>query len=144
MSCSPIHGCSCKKIQELETKFDQAHDWANNTGQGVKEQDGQETFENMIRQHCRWYFDLLPIMGDGNKASPSAATDDLLESDAESRLSNSVVEVATKRKSDASSRASTKTSQKPLPTPPAKTQEEYRRNWLYCRLLVYQSGVTNN
>ena len=59
-------------------------------------------------------------MGDRSKASPPVTTDDLLELDAESGLSDSVVEAATKRKSDASSRASTKTSKKPHPTPPVK------------------------
>ena len=39
-----------KKIQDLGMKFVQANDWANNTGQGVCEQDGQETFENLVRQ----------------------------------------------------------------------------------------------
>ena len=76
-----------KKIQELETKFVQAHDWGNNTGQGVREQDGQETFENLVRQQCWWYFDLLPIMGDRSKAAPPVTTDDLLKSDADSGLS---------------------------------------------------------
>ena len=112
--------------KELETKFVQAHDWANNTGQGVREQDGQETFENLICQRCRWYFDLFPIMGDRSKATPPVTTDNLLESDAESGLSDSVVEeMATKRKSDVSSRASTKTSRK---TPPNSSSKKTRKN----------------
>ena len=113
MPCSLICGCSHKKNQKLETKFVQAHDWANNTGQDVREQDGQETFENLVHQCCCWYFDLLPIMRDRSKASLPMTTDDLLESDAESGLSDSVVDVATKRKSDASCRASTKNSKNP-------------------------------
>ena len=121
-----------KKIQELETKFVQAHDWANNTGQGVREQDGQETFENLVRQRCRWYFDLLPIMGDRSKASPPVTTDDLLESDADSVLSDSVVE-ATKRKSDASSRASTKNSKRTPPNLSSKKPKKIRMTWGYWR-----------
>ena len=115
-----------KKIQELETKFVQAHDWANNTGQGVREQDGQETFENLVLQRCRWYFDLLPIMGDRSKAAPPITTDNLLESDADSGLSDSVVEESqTKRKSDASSKASTKISRK---TPPNSSSKKQKKN----------------
>ena len=114
-----------KKIQELETKFVQAHDWANNTGQGVREQDGQETFENLVRQRCQWYFDLLPIMGDRSvKATPPCTTDNLLESDADSVLSDSVVET-TKRKSDASSKASTKNSKR---TPPNSSTKKQKKN----------------
>ena len=111
-----------KKIQELKTKFVQAHNWANNTGQGVREQDGEETFENLVCQRYLWYFDLLPIMGDRSKASPPVMTDDFLESDADSILSDSVVE-ATKRKSDASSRASTKNSKRTPPNSSSKKQK---------------------
>ena len=92
-----------KKIQELETKFVQQHDWANNTGQGVKEQDCEQTFENLFKQHCKWYFELLPIMGDRSKATPVVTTDDLLESDANRGLSDSGSGTPAKKKRRTSS-----------------------------------------
>ena len=64
-----------KKIQEIESKFCAAHDWANNTGQGVKETDGNATFEELVMRRCKWYFDLLPVMGDRSKAMPAATTE---------------------------------------------------------------------
>lgn len=66
-----------KKIQEIEGKFIKAHDWVNNTGQGVREQDGMATFEECVRQRCKWYFELEPIMGDRAKAQPKATTESL-------------------------------------------------------------------
>ena len=112
-----------KKIQELETKFVQAHDWANNTGQGVKEQDGEQTFENLVKQRCKWYFELLPIMGDRSKATPAVTTDDLLESDANSGLSDSESETPEKKKRSTSSLGS-RFSQK---TPPNSANKKSRQ-----------------
>mgnify|MGYP005851490981 CR=1 FL=1 len=84
-----------KKIQEIEGKFIRAHDWVNNTGQGVKERDGMETFEGLVRQRCKWYFELLPIMGDRSKARPRVTTEDLDEDSDVSVLSNdSVLDVS--------------------------------------------------
>ena len=40
-----------KKIQELEMKFAQAHNWENKTEQAVREQNGEEIFQNLIVQH---------------------------------------------------------------------------------------------
>lgn len=67
-----------KKIQEIEGKFIKAHDWAHNTGQGVRERDGMETFQELVRQRCKWYFELEPIMADRSKARPKATTETLL------------------------------------------------------------------
>ena len=69
-----------KQIQEIEKKFIKAHDWANNTGQGVKERDGDTTFENLVRIRCKWYFELAPIMADRSKAKPKATTETLGQS----------------------------------------------------------------
>ena len=66
-----------KQIQEIEKKFIKAHDWANNTGQGVKERDGEQTFENLVRSRCKWYYELVPIMADRSKAKPKATTESL-------------------------------------------------------------------
>lgn len=67
------------KIRDIESKFTKAHDWVNNTGQGVKETDGVETFESAVRQRCTWYFELEPIMGERSKARPKATTDSLFD-----------------------------------------------------------------
>ena len=112
-----------KKIQELETKFVQAHDWANNTGQGVKEQDGEQTYENLVKQRCKWYFGLLPIMGDRSKATPAVTTDDLLESDVNSALSDSGSDTPAKKKRSTSS-VTSRISQK---TPPNSTNKKSRQ-----------------
>ena len=45
-----------KKIFEIESKFINAHDWAGNTGQGVKETDGPEKFESL------WHLASLTIL----------------------------------------------------------------------------------
>ena len=66
-----------KQIQEIEKKFIKAHDWANNTGQGVKERDGEQTFDNLVRSRCKWYFELAPIMADRSKAKPKCTTETL-------------------------------------------------------------------
>jgi hypothetical protein len=66
-----------KKIEELESQFANANDWANQTGQGVKESDGSERFEQLVRSRCRWYFELLPIFGDRAKARPKVTTETL-------------------------------------------------------------------
>ena len=49
-----------KKIQDMEGKFIKAHDWANNTGVGVMESEGKETFEDCVRKRFKYYFDLEP------------------------------------------------------------------------------------
>eukprot|EP00977_Amphora_coffeiformis_P016532 scaffold5140_cov212-Amphora_coffeaeformis.AAC.2 len=63
------------KSQKRSKKLDAAHDWVNNTGQGVKENETKETFEDLVRQRCKWYFELAPIMGDRSKARPKVTTD---------------------------------------------------------------------
>lgn len=67
-----------KKITDIEDKFVKAHDWVNNTGQGVRERDGEETFESVVRQRCKWYFELEPIMANRSKAKPKATTESLI------------------------------------------------------------------
>eukprot|EP00977_Amphora_coffeiformis_P012197 scaffold3011_cov105-Amphora_coffeaeformis.AAC.1 len=66
-----------KQVQEIEKKFIKAHDWANNTGQGVKERDGETTFDNLVRARCKWCFELAPIMADRIKAKPKVTTETL-------------------------------------------------------------------
>ena len=64
-------------------------------------------------------------MGDRSKAAPLVMTDDLLESDADSGLSDSIVGgEQRKRKSNASSKASTKTSKRTLANSASKKQKK--------------------
>ena len=44
-----------KKIQELEMKFAQAHNWENKTEQAVREQNGEEIFQNLVVQHYKCF-----------------------------------------------------------------------------------------
>jgi hypothetical protein len=38
------------KIQYMESSFRNVHDWVNNTGVGVRERDGQVTFEDAVKK----------------------------------------------------------------------------------------------
>jgi hypothetical protein len=67
------------KIHHLEASFRKAHDWANNTGQGV-EKDGEE-FKAAVELRCEYYYLLEPIMGDRASAQPKHTTDSFLDGD---------------------------------------------------------------
>jgi hypothetical protein len=58
-----------------EASFHKAHDWANNTGQGV-EKDG-EGFKAAVEFRCEYYL-LEPIMGDRASVQPKHTTDTFL------------------------------------------------------------------
>ena len=64
-----------KKLQSIENAFTSAHDWVNNTGQGVKETDGNAKFEECVRKPCKFCFELEPITADRAKARPKVTTD---------------------------------------------------------------------
>ena len=40
------------------------HDWAGATGQGVKENEGVESFDAGVMQYCKYYFYLHDIIVD--------------------------------------------------------------------------------
>ena len=42
------------KIMYIEQSWRKAHDWANETGQGVKENEGVESFEAGVLRYCRY------------------------------------------------------------------------------------------
>jgi hypothetical protein len=52
------------KIHHIERKWREAHNWANATGAGIKETDGESSFEEIVRKRCPYYFDLLDVMVD--------------------------------------------------------------------------------
>ena len=116
------------KIREIETKFIKAHDWVNNTGQGVKENEGVHSFEGAVRKRCPWYFELEPIMAERSKARPKATTesigddnppvpgivnlDSLLASDSDDDGMSPTSDVASARKKPAPSVASSSAGRK--------------------------------
>ena len=70
-------GAVKSKIESIEAAFKACHDWANETGQGVLERDGQVVFEEACRKKFPYYFDLIDIFGDRAMARPAATTDDV-------------------------------------------------------------------
>ena len=70
-------GAVKSKIESIETAFKACHDWANETGQGVLERDGQVVFEEACRKKFPHYFDLIDIFGDRAMARPCTTTDDV-------------------------------------------------------------------
>ena len=75
-------------------------------------------------------------MGDRSKAALPVMADDILKLDADSSLSDSVVEEVTQRKSDAFSKASTKNSRKTPPNSSSKKKEEHRKDEVSSRVLI--------
>lgn len=69
------------KIAHLENAFQKAHDWINNTGQGV---DDQEQFWSAVIQRCEHYYMLEPVLGEQASAAPKHTTDSLLNSNSSS------------------------------------------------------------
>ena len=64
------------KIMNLEDSFKSAHDWAGQTGAGLKESDPGQ-FNQYIQKLCPHYFDLLEIMQDRATSRPQMTSDDL-------------------------------------------------------------------
>ena len=46
------------KITELEQRFKEANDWANQTGFGVLKEQGKEAFDDALIGKLKYYFDL--------------------------------------------------------------------------------------
>ena len=64
------------KIIGLESSWKMAHDWAGATGQGVKENEGVESFDAGVMQYCKYYFYLHDIMVDRCSSRPLANSED--------------------------------------------------------------------
>jgi hypothetical protein len=67
------------KIGYIEESFKRARDWAENTGQGVKESGGHASFEKKVRDRCKWYFDLYPIFGARSSSQPRMTSETLID-----------------------------------------------------------------
>ena len=82
------------KICYIEDRWKKAHDWANATGQGVKENDGTESFEEGCLHYCKHYFLFYDVMVERSSATPMASSDSLyypenLDSDCSDSSENS-------------------------------------------------------
>jgi len=65
------------KIIVLEDSFKQAHDWAGQTGAGVRENDPRH-FDDYVLKKCPYYFNLLDIMQDRSTSRPQLTSDNLI------------------------------------------------------------------
>ena len=63
------------KIQYMESSFRDAHDWVNNTGVGVRERDGQVTFEDAVKKRFVYYYDSVDAMSERSSSRPTSTTD---------------------------------------------------------------------
>ena len=65
------------KIEYIEDKWKKTHDWENATGQGVKKNDGIESFEEGCLHYCKYYFTLFDVMVERSSATPMVNSDTL-------------------------------------------------------------------
>ena len=65
------------KVGHIENSWEKAHDWANTTGQGIKENDGMESFEEGCVFYCKHYFTFYDVMVERCSATPLASSDSL-------------------------------------------------------------------
>ena len=87
------------KIMNLEDSFKTAHDWAGQTGAGLKDDDPGQ-FNDYILKKCPYYFDLLPVMQDRATCRPQMTSDSLYtgsDDDDEDDDDHSTVQVLTTR-----------------------------------------------
>jgi len=73
------------KIQSMESQFKKAHDWAGDTGQGTNITN--EKFEECVQKRCKYYYELLPIIGDCSCFCALATTDNIANT---AQLSNNL------------------------------------------------------
>jgi hypothetical protein len=59
------------KIQHIEKKWREAHNFATSeTGAGIKEVDGEVSFDDIVQKKCPYYFELLDVMSDRASSAP--------------------------------------------------------------------------
>jgi hypothetical protein len=70
------------KIQHIERSFREAHSFAESeTGAGLLANDGEETFENVVKKKCPFYYNLKEVMIDCASTRSKAISYDLDYSD---------------------------------------------------------------
>ena len=72
------------KVAHIKISWTKTHDLANSTGQGVKENDGMESFEEGCLFYCNHYFTLYAVMVERCSATHLASSDSLYFLDVES------------------------------------------------------------
>ena len=66
------------KIQHIERSFKDAHNFAESeTGAGILKNDGESTFQDLVKKRCPFYYDIYDIMIDWASTRPKATSDDL-------------------------------------------------------------------
>ena len=72
------------KIQHIERSFKEAHNFAESeTGAGILENDGETTFQDLIKKKCPFYYDIHDIMIDRASTRPKTTNYDLNDDDDE-------------------------------------------------------------
>jgi hypothetical protein len=65
------------KIQHIERSWRLAHNFATSeTGAGIKENDGEGQFKDIVNKKCPYYFDLLDVMADRASSEPKCTNYD--------------------------------------------------------------------
>ena len=68
------------KIQHIERAWRKAHIFATSeTGAGIQDEDGVDTFNDIVTKKCPYYYDLLPVMADRASSEPKVTSYDLEE-----------------------------------------------------------------
>ena len=59
------------KISRIETSFREAYEFANSvTGAGIQDEQGEESFKDLVRKKCPYYYELVDIMADRASTEP--------------------------------------------------------------------------
>ena len=69
------------KIQWFETKFRDALMWGDQTGVGVKENEGDLRFNELLEQRCPHYFELYPVFSERAGMKPKLTSDQVGDDD---------------------------------------------------------------
>jgi hypothetical protein len=62
-----------EKIWQLEESFREAHTFATSeTGAGIQSEQGNDTFQDIVKRKCPYYYELCDIMADRSSTEPKA------------------------------------------------------------------------
>ena len=64
------------KIDALISSFKSTTDWIHNTGEGGGLEDSEESFRDMVKKRCKYYYKLEPVLGERPSIRPAFTTDD--------------------------------------------------------------------
>jgi hypothetical protein len=66
------------RIKRLEDSFRSAHEFANSvTGAGIQERQGEQTFKDVVRKKCSYYYEMVDVMADRSGTAPRLTNIDL-------------------------------------------------------------------